>query len=216
MGKKIEDNHNKYYEEDGFNPEAIRVLSKEFGDYLFMGVDSLEDLEIFKTGFKNPQMLDVYEKKVAKNLLSISMNLFKIKPTTPLFRIRSISGIVRAYIWQQDFVQTEKYFKLLSSIDGEKSVKIQKCLSYYNIASFLEKKNLLREAEGKFKKIIELLMLFNLREEKGLIGGAYFHLGCIRQRMGETEKARDYFKECLKLIPDHNKARENLETLKGK
>ncbi|MBU1627557.1 tetratricopeptide repeat protein [bacterium] len=40
------------------------------------------------------------------------------------------------------------------------------------------------------------------------------HLGCIYQKLGEKEEAKQHFEECLEIIPDHKKAREYLFTLK--
>jgi len=43
------------------------------------------------------------------------------------------------------------------------------------------------------------------------LGNAHFHLGCIYQALGEREKAKKEFEDCLKLIPDHRKARDFLK-----
>jgi len=38
----------------------------------------------------------------------------------------------------------------------------------------------------------------------------------IHRNLGEEDKAKQHFKECLKIIPDHKKAKENLAKLLDK
>jgi len=76
---------------------------------------------------------------------------------------------------------------------------------YYNWASSLKQAGLMEEAKERFERVIEL----SSPERKDFIGGA--HLGCIHQNLGNKEKARQHFEECLKSIPNHCKAKEYLE-----
>jgi tetratricopeptide (TPR) repeat protein len=80
---------------------------------------------------------------------------------------------------------------------------------HYALASLYERKGDLKRVEEKFEEVV--------KSGKGIpsfVGGAHFHLGCIHQRMGEIKEARSHFEECLKFIPDHRKAKENLKSLK--
>jgi len=47
----------------------------------------------------------------------------------------------------------------------------------------------------------------------GLKGRSHFHLGCIYNELGEEDEAKQHFKECLRFIPNHKKAKEYLEIL---
>ncbi|MBU1487553.1 tetratricopeptide repeat protein, partial [bacterium] len=39
------------------------------------------------------------------------------------------------------------------------------------------------------------------------------HLGCIYKKLGKRQEAKHHLKKCLKIIPDHKKARELLGVL---
>jgi tetratricopeptide (TPR) repeat protein len=80
---------------------------------------------------------------------------------------------------------------------------------HYALASLYEKRGDLEEAKEKFNEVINLAKGIPSFE-----GGAHFHLGCIYKKMGEIKEARSHFEECLKFIPDHRKAKENLKSLK--
>ncbi|MBU1704134.1 MAG: tetratricopeptide repeat protein [Nanoarchaeota archaeon] len=43
------------------------------------------------------------------------------------------------------------------------------------------------------------------------LNNVHFHLGCIYQSLGERERAKREFENCLKLVPGHKKAKEELE-----
>ncbi|MBU1782063.1 tetratricopeptide repeat protein, partial [bacterium] len=70
-----------------------------------------------------------------------------------------------------------------------------------------------KKAEEHFKKIIDLSYGMLLIVSNKYRGGAHFHLGCIYRELGEEDKAKQHFEECLRLIPNHKKAKEYLEIL---
>jgi tetratricopeptide (TPR) repeat protein len=86
-------------------------------------------------------------------------------------------------------------------------------ISYYNLGSIYKKKGNLDKAEEKYKELINLHSKDILAKNTQLVGGANFHLGTIYYKLNNKEKAKYHFEECLKFIPNHRKARENLENL---
>ncbi|MBU0569138.1 glycosyltransferase [bacterium] len=120
----------------------------------------------------------------------------------------------RAYFNQKKYQES-----LLEYKEAEKELK--KALSlepfnkdliisvHYAMGSNYERQGRLNEAIGKFRHVVRNEVL--LRGDK-FAGGAHFHLGCIYKELGkEKEKAKHHFKECLKFIPNHKKAKEYLE-----
>ncbi|MBU1627554.1 glycosyltransferase [bacterium] len=104
--------------------------------------------------------------------------------------------------------ETLKIIDELRSIDVE-TKNIDKAQLYYNWGSAWKQEGLLQEAMEKFEEVINLAYNLSSVVKRNLIGGAHFHLGCIYKRLGEKE-AKHHFEKCLKIIPDHKKARENL------
>jgi len=79
----------------------------------------------------------------------------------------------------------------------------------YGLGSTYEKTGSLNRAIDEFRMVLELAKSIN--GEKRLAGGVHFHLGTAYKRQGKTEEAKEEFKNCLRLIPDHKKAMENLK-----
>jgi glycosyltransferase involved in cell wall biosynthesis len=81
--------------------------------------------------------------------------------------------------------------------------------NYYLGLDYKERK-IYKEAIKLFRKLYKL---------ESFISDSYtrarfrFHLGTIYKELNEKEKAKYCFEECLKLVPDHKKAKEFLEQL---
>ncbi|MDI6704259.1 MAG: tetratricopeptide repeat protein [bacterium] len=73
-------------------------------------------------------------------------------------------------------------------------------LAHYNLGSCFEKEGRLKEAEREFSQVISLT--------KGLLSGAYYHLGIIKHE-------KELFKKCLKINPTHKMAKRFLEVNEG-
>jgi tetratricopeptide (TPR) repeat protein len=85
-------------------------------------------------------------------------------------------------------------------------------LLYYNLGSIYEKEGLLVKAKENFETVLKLLgKAYFFSGRRKIMGGAHFHLGCIYRKMGKEEMAKYHFEECLRFIPEHRKAKENLE-----
>ena len=78
--------------------------------------------------------------------------------------------------------------------------------SLYNFASFLKSQGNFDEAGKLFNKIVSL----KHKEDHGMKGGAFFHLGEINVKRGNKKIAERCFKKCLSHIPSHQKAKENI------
>ncbi|MBU0535521.1 tetratricopeptide repeat protein [bacterium] len=85
---------------------------------------------------------------------------------------------------------------------------------HYRLGSFYKRQEIFRKAEEHFKTIIYLSNKMLLIEpSRRYRGGSHFHLGCIYKELGEKKEAKHHLEECLKIIPDHKKAREYLAKL---
>ena len=81
---------------------------------------------------------------------------------------------------------------------------------HFQLGSVLEKEGDLKRARSLFEKVDTFPG--NLSHE--VRGAAAFHLGQILMK-SDAAKAIEYFEKTLALIPEHGKAREHLNTLKG-
>ncbi|MBU1614186.1 tetratricopeptide repeat protein [bacterium] len=88
-----------------------------------------------------------------------------------------------------------------------------KIFAHYNLGSMYERKGDYKETIDKFETALTLEKGLKTLAEKKLSGNAHFHLGCIYQSLGEREKAKGEFRACLKLVPNHKKARESIDCL---
>jgi len=76
-----------------------------------------------------------------------------------------------------------------------------------------ERQESLGKAKDEFETVLSLAEEMDSSEKKKLLGNAHFHLGMIYKETSEKEKAEREFENCLKLIPDHKKAKELINTL---
>jgi TolA-binding protein len=77
-------------------------------------------------------------------------------------------------------------------------------LNIYNAASRLESMREYTEARRLFQ-------LVRSRDDFGFWAGAEYHLGIIEAESGNLQRARGHFQNCLKLDPEHQKAKEELQ-----
>lgn len=88
----------------------------------------------------------------------------------------------------------------------KKAIKIDsECIfGQYHLGSCYQKTGSLRKAIECFQKVLQI----NTTKKKRCWAGAHFYLGEIYEAMGRLDEARIEFGECLKLNPDHRKAKE--------
>ena len=84
-------------------------------------------------------------------------------------------------------------------------------LIHHTLGSLYKKQRLFEKAKEHFKRVIDLSYEMLPIESSKYKGGAHFHLGCIYQALNRRDEAKREFKNCLRLIPDHKKAKENLK-----
>jgi ADP-heptose:LPS heptosyltransferase len=77
-------------------------------------------------------------------------------------------------------------------------------LAIYNQASHLE-------SLGEFDEARRLFQLVLSRKDEEYWAGAEYHMGRILTQLGDTEAGRIRLLECLRMNPDHRKARESLK-----
>jgi tetratricopeptide (TPR) repeat protein len=117
------------------------------------------------------------------------------------------------FLYQHKIDKAEDALKeVLKLRPKEKKMIIE---TFYTLGSIYKREELLDKAKEKFERVISLVKEgeLSLSNRKIYGGGAHFHLGVIYQRMSEREKARREFNECLRLIPNHKKAREYLNLM---
>jgi len=135
-----------------------------------------------------------------KNALALSLN-DNLKPELFLC-------IGTIYSQQGKFSEAEKEPKKALSLEPfNKDLVIS---VHYAMGSNYERQGRLSKAIEKFEYVIsnEFSFISDINKFKS---GSHFHLGCIYKKLEEKEKAKHHFKECLRFIPNHKKAKEYLE-----
>jgi glycosyltransferase involved in cell wall biosynthesis len=79
----------------------------------------------------------------------------------------------------------------------------------YNVASMLKTTGAWREAECRFADLAKRGA--SVPKRARYAAGSFFHLGEICLSTNRPGKARDYFRRCLTISPNHRKAREYLD-----
>ena len=195
----------KYWFEDGYDIELIRRIEKEVGvNLVFLGVNEESDLKIGKKDFS----MDAFKERILKNAEFITEKFSKVRPRNDKFLARSILLLVNILLLQARFKEAEEKLKEALSLESPDRNPI--LFIYYTMGSNYERQGRLNEAIGKFRHVVRNEVL--LRGDK-FKGGSHFHLGCIYKELGEEDKAKQHFEECLRLIPNHKKAKEYLEIL---
>lgn len=116
------------------------------------------------------------------------------------------------YSEQQRFKEAEE--KLKEALSLKPLHKEREITIYYTWGSLDERKGELERAREKFEEVVKTAEgILSFEDKNRFIGGAHFHPGCIYQKIEEKEKAKREFEECLKLIPDHKKAKEVANSL---
>jgi len=102
------------------------------------------------------------------------------------------------------YSQQQKYKEAEEKLKKALSLKLpDKTFIYYATGSNYERQGRFNEAIEKFNYVVN-------NESLKFKGGSHFHLGCIYKELGKGKEARQHFEECLKIIPDHRKAKEYL------
>jgi tetratricopeptide (TPR) repeat protein len=121
---------------------------------------------------------------------------------TSLILLGDISKELGSLKWEYYY---EKAEKLLSTEKG-KDILTEK----YNIASIMKRIGDYEISEKTFK---QLLTMEEIKDKNTMISGIYFHLGEIEYFRGNFNKAKEFFKICLKKNPYHLKAKKYLEKI---
>jgi len=116
------------------------------------------------------------------------------------------------YFQQGELEKTEEKMKeILCLKPPDKNLVITIVQINYTMGSAYEKKGQLDEAKEKFETVIKLIEeLPPFDDRDGFAGGAHFHLGEIYLKLNQRKEAMREFKKCLKFVPGHRKAKENL------
>jgi tetratricopeptide (TPR) repeat protein len=123
----------------------------------------------------------------------------------PQTRFQAILGLGNCYSSQGKHKEAEERFKEALTI--EEVPNSSRVFVYYNLGSMYERKGDYAKAIDKFKTVLTLAK--DIKSLDGnILGNAHFHLGCIYQTLGEKERAKSEFENCLKLNPNHKKAKE--------
>jgi len=114
----------------------------------------------------------------------------------------------------QELFQQGKYKKAIEKSRRALSLnsnKIKTVSIQYGMGSAYEKEEEWDEAKKNFEMIIKLAREIPFWGNRNRFrGGAHFHLGTIYTILGNRERAEEEFKACLRLIPDHKKAKSLL------
>jgi len=118
----------------------------------------------------------------------------------------------QGYLQQNRYKEAEDELKKAISLEpADKIMIVSIC---YALGSNYEREGMLDKAEEKFKEVVGFAKEISPSTDKNrFTGGTHFHLGKIYQNMDKREKAIKEFKECLRIIPDHKKAKEILGEL---
>lgn len=78
----------------------------------------------------------------------------------------------------------------------------------YSLASYLKSQQNIAAAAPLFQQLLTLKQKTN--EQSPQTGNICFHLGEIALKSGDSENAKSHFRQCLQMIPGHQKASEYL------
>jgi tetratricopeptide (TPR) repeat protein len=99
------------------------------------------------------------------------------------------------------------YQMALNVLEGK---KYKKNLDYYRMASLSKKLGDISRATQWFNIVLETEI------DKKIRGAVFFHLAEIQIGFKQISQALLFLNQCLRLIPDHQKARQYLELYKPK
>lgn len=128
-----------------------------------------------------------------------------LEPSTDIQDIRSEIIFYKG----MTYLNQQRYDEVIELLDESLRSGFDNIIAYYTLGSCYKKRNEWTKSIERFQQVLSL----ETGEEKIYHAGAHFHLGEIYQSLDEVEKAKREFENCLKLIPDHKKARENLTIL---
>jgi len=151
--------------------------------------------------------LDLEEYNIAEGLLKFISSL-KVKNNEDEEIICQVSiasiRLGRLYSQQGKFIEAEAELKKALSLEPpDRNVKAN---VLYAMGSNYERQGKWNEAIERFNYVVNngpLSIKFS--------GGSHFHLGYIYKELGKEKEAKQHFEECLRIIPNHKKAKEYLE-----
>jgi len=91
---------------------------------------------------------------------------------------------------------------------------LELAINQYRLASELERIENQVMAQNNFKSVIKICE--HQPYLRKIQGGAYFHLARISKKIGENQAIVPHLKNCLKVYPEHQKAKEMLDFEKRK
>ncbi|MBU1599749.1 tetratricopeptide repeat protein, partial [bacterium] len=119
-------------------------------------------------------------------------------------KVNILITLGNVYSQQQKYREAEEALRDALSLNLPNRISI-----YYALGSNYERQGRLNEAIERFNYMIVNSGSLSIK----FAGGAHFHLGCIYKELGKKKEAKHHFEECLKVIPEHKKARENQDAL---
>lgn len=153
-----------------------------------------------------------FKRRIWGYIFSKFEKVLEFKSINELYKLNrhiiEICYLASIYSQQQRFKEVEEELKKVLFLKPKNGSLM--ALIRYTLGSNYERCGNLLKAKAEFEEVVNLKSKISVIEKKRFVGGAHFHLGCIYSKFGEEEKARHHFKECLKIIPDHKKARENV------
>jgi len=141
------------------------------------------------------------EFKKAENELKKALSL---EPPDRNIKVNILITLGNVYSQQQKYREAEEALRDALSLNLPNRISI-----YYALGSNYERQGRLNEAIERFNYMIVNSGSLSIK----FAGGAHFHLGCIYKELGKKKEAKHHFEECLKVIPEHKKARENQDAL---
>lgn len=160
------------------------------------------------------------------------ISLFSPEPNTELHRMLVENGKIDQTDWSSfshenienfyvEGMSKEEYMSVVYDISGKveefnhsmliKRVKGNKDgLAIYNLGAAFQSGGNLEKALEAFAELIES----GRREAEPLLAGSLFHRGEIYTALKKYDEAKIDFEKCLRLVPQHRKAKESLKKLK--
>lgn len=153
-----------------------------------------------KTSYPDPTNKNSIHRKALWNINKNGINNNKIiKHFLPFWGATKEELLLNQYYFNQEYT---KLINLLKSIN----LDLIDELFIYNCAEYIRK-----YSNESAMDLYQYLVKNSSRKFKGL---SFFHLGNISYKFGDTKKSKEYFKKCIRLIPDHKSANKKIKQIK--
>ncbi|MDI6785907.1 MAG: glycosyltransferase [bacterium] len=184
--------------------DIIESIPKKIIKELFSEEEKIELLVFKAIKFSRKEMIEEAEEVLRRVLLRNDLE--------GEIRLNYLLHLANILIKDDRFEEADRELNdsfLVGNIDIKRKIIIS-----YRFASFCKDEKILGKAKEKFEEIIELTKKLPLHRGKNRYkGSAHFQLGEIFKKLNENEEAIAHFQKCLKLIPEHGKAKEYLSGL---